>query len=157
MGEKRSHSQLRQLALDYAEGRIARSRYVRARSRFLDALSSRPPPPPAEETTVPRPLPDEATIQIQAEFADTVAPPGTPSKGRASIKTPLIMAAAGGIVALVAVLLLLFLGNGERGPVAPRNEHREFTPRDEAEPAVAPAASPGPSYAPGAPGRPSDP
>ena len=110
------------MALDYAHGRISRSRYQRERARFLDALAGQTPAnePSAQPAASPlaRPLAEEATIPI----ALTPSPPRRgrgPARFAPHARTGRILAAIIGISLAVLILLMTVLpGGGERRPAA---------------------------------------
>lgn len=104
MGEKATHSRLRRLALDYAEGRISRNRYVRERTRFLDALTRGQEADVAtEERETPR---AETSAKLEPEDPPTIRQ-GIPSgPGTRNIRA---IAAAVGVLAVLLVVLSVLL------------------------------------------------
>jgi hypothetical protein len=123
MVKNKDHSRLRQMALDYAHGRISRSRYLRERAQFLDDLPSRSaadePPPQSPGELVRRPSAEEATIPInltppkpqrRSEPPEATTP--QPRRGR-------LLAAVIGIALVILILLMtIYPGNGEQQPAA---------------------------------------
>ncbi len=97
MGEKRTHSRLRRLALDYANGRISRDGYRRARTQFLDALASH------------RPRAEADTLEQMAPTLP-VTEPATSSGDRKRSNRLLLSGIAAGICALLVIIALTLAG-----------------------------------------------
>jgi hypothetical protein len=108
------------MALDYAHGRISRSRYLCERAQFLDALTgqTRADGVAAQPAASPlvRPAAEEATIPIDLT-------PSRPRRGRGPVRftppgrTGRILAAIIGISVAALILLMTVLpGVGERRP-----------------------------------------
>jgi len=130
MNDPRGGSRLRRLARDYAEGRIDRSSYVRARTQFLDALGAM-----------------RTHLEASADAGDPpAAPAAVPRKGRL---TWVLIALAGGVLALGAIGAVLLLGGGESGsPPAPEPETAAaLTPAPQPAPAIPAPPPPEPALA----------
>jgi hypothetical protein len=119
MTENDGHSRLRQLALDYARGRISRDHYLQERNEFLDALSALPPnahPAALERPAESRPSGDEATIRVRTVAPKAAERARAASAGPASRKRALLAAVIGIAVVLIALLMALFPREGLQQP-----------------------------------------
>lgn len=116
MSERPGPTPLRQLALDYAEGRIERAAYVQARSELLDALSAARPLARATQTHASSAATTQQMVFPRPPAALAPAAPPAPAKR----STRLALLGAGLMLPLAGGLWYgLFGGTEPQAPVTP--------------------------------------
>lgn len=137
MTRRAGHSPLRQLALDYAEGRSERADYLRARHRFLDTLNAAPPRPGAAPSCAdrnPAPPPGDEVQPLSRP-----APVPVPARARRPARMLLLGA---GLALPLAAVIWYALHSGDSAEAPPAVDPAAAAPPDA--PRVPAPAAPSP-------------